>query len=64
MCALHGRGYVCPFLEDGGGEQMCVVARVHVKRTGVGGTNVCGGEGTCEKDGGGGNKCVWWGGYM
>ena len=29
-----------------------------MKRMGVGGTNVCGGEGTCEKDGGeGSNVC-------
>ena len=39
---------------------MRVVGRVHVKRTG--GSNACGGEGTCEKDGG--IKCVWWGGCM
>ena len=39
---------------------MCVVGRVHVKRTR--GSNVCGEEGTCEKDEG--IKCVWWGGYM
>ena len=34
--------------KDEGGGHMCVVGRVHVKRTG--GSNVCGGEGTCEKD--------------
>ena len=69
-----GREGTC---EKDGGNQMCVVGRVHVKRTG--GSNACGGEGTCEKDGGGGSnvcggegtcekdggiKCVWWGGYM
>ena len=48
MCGGEG---TCEKNGGGGGDQMCVVGRVHVKRTG--GIKAVWWEGACEKDEGG-----------